>query len=228
MEGMKMVCTKTRSERGQARFPAGNVPPTFSKRERGPFPHAAEIGRFDRRSKAQAAIEFLTTYGWAVVVIAIVLVALVWLGVFNIASQVPDRCTIQGGLQCDSITLRKDSSGIVSIGSLVVTSRLPNPVWICGVGCDDNLQEVGRYTDCSVQGSVKLDPGEQIDLATALPRGAGRSDCSVHFGGHYEAARDFEVGDTYSGKLIILYNDGASYSSTKKFFGDISAKVQPG
>ncbi len=180
-----------------------------------------------RGKKGQAAIEFLTTYGWAVLVIAIVLVALVWLGVFNITNQVQDRCTLQGGLQCDGIRLVKDSSGIVRIDSLVVTSRLPNPVLICGAGCEDNLQEIGRYSDCSEQQSVRLDPGEQIDIATAAPNGWGKSHCYVHFGGDYGVAR-YEVGETYSGRLIILYNDETGHYSDKKFYGDVVAKVQPG
>jgi len=118
------------AKKAQARFPAGNVPPTFSKRERGPFPHAAEIGRFDRRSKAQAAIEFLTTYGWAMLVIAIVLVALVWLGVFNVQGQVPDRCSI-AGMDCSNAYISETDGRL----TLRLTNRFTEEIRICSVYC---------------------------------------------------------------------------------------------
>ncbi len=49
----------------------------------------AYLNHSDRRFKAQSAMEYLMTYGWAILIIAIVMVALFALGVFNSANFTP-------------------------------------------------------------------------------------------------------------------------------------------
>ena len=46
--------------------------------------------------KAQAAMEFLMTYGWSIMVVILVGGALVYFDVLNPAKFLPDRCQIQG------------------------------------------------------------------------------------------------------------------------------------
>lgn len=50
--------------------------------------------------RAQAAMEFLMTYGWALMVVVITLSALVYTGVFDISSFVVDRCEFSSGIYC--------------------------------------------------------------------------------------------------------------------------------
>ncbi|MFH1285166.1 MAG: hypothetical protein ABIH99_01145 [Candidatus Micrarchaeota archaeon] len=50
--------------------------------------------------RGQAAMEYLMTYGWAILVIIIVLAALLYLGVFNIGERLPERCDFPAGFQC--------------------------------------------------------------------------------------------------------------------------------
>ncbi|MCL5100921.1 MAG: hypothetical protein M1122_03145 [Candidatus Marsarchaeota archaeon] len=45
------------------------------------------------RRKLQSAMEYLMTYGWAILIIAVVLGALSFLGIFNTGSIVPSVCT---------------------------------------------------------------------------------------------------------------------------------------
>ncbi len=70
-----------------------------------------------RREKSQAAMEYLTTYGWAILVVAVVLVALYAFGIFNVNNLAPraqpGSCQVykQAGLpstlggQCSTDTL---------------------------------------------------------------------------------------------------------------------------
>ena len=53
-----------------------------------------------RNGRGQAAMEYLTTYGWAILIIVIVLAALLWMGVFNVINKVPDSCSLQAGFSC--------------------------------------------------------------------------------------------------------------------------------
>jgi hypothetical protein len=50
--------------------------------------------------KAQAALEFLTTYGWAFLVILVMIGALAYFGVLNPGGILPGRCTMSPEVTC--------------------------------------------------------------------------------------------------------------------------------
>jgi hypothetical protein len=50
--------------------------------------------------RAQAAMEFLMTYGWAILVVLVVIGALAYFGVLNPQNLLPDRCEMQQGFYC--------------------------------------------------------------------------------------------------------------------------------
>ena len=52
------------------------------------------------KSKAQSAMEYLMTYGWAILIIAVVLAALFELGVFNGSNLAPQACIAESGFIC--------------------------------------------------------------------------------------------------------------------------------
>ena len=52
------------------------------------------------RKKAQAAMEFLMTYGWAILVVLIAISALTYFGVLNPSKFLPEKCDMVPGLNC--------------------------------------------------------------------------------------------------------------------------------
>ncbi len=50
--------------------------------------------------KAQAAMEFLMTYGWAIMVVLVVIGALAYFGVLNPSTLLPEKCTLPMMLNC--------------------------------------------------------------------------------------------------------------------------------
>ena len=54
----------------------------------------------NRKSRAQSAMEYLMTYGWAILIIAVVLAALFSLNVFNAGAQLGTSCIGQPGFSC--------------------------------------------------------------------------------------------------------------------------------
>ena len=52
------------------------------------------------RKKSQAALEFLTTYGWAFLVILIMIGTLAYFGILNPSKILPDRCNIGSEFEC--------------------------------------------------------------------------------------------------------------------------------
>jgi hypothetical protein len=68
--------------------------------------------------KAQAAMEYLMTYGWALLVIVIVLGSLFYLGVFNPQTSVQDSCSIPGEISCEIMGLSEDGELIIKLTNL--------------------------------------------------------------------------------------------------------------
>ena len=52
------------------------------------------------KKRGQAAMEFLMTYGWALLVVLVAIGALAFFGVLNPARFLPETCTITPGLAC--------------------------------------------------------------------------------------------------------------------------------
>ena len=50
--------------------------------------------------KSQAALEFIMTYGWAILVVLVAIGALAYFGVLNPDRFLPSKCTFQAGIAC--------------------------------------------------------------------------------------------------------------------------------
>ena len=61
--------------------------------------------------KSQAALEFLTTYGWAFLVILIMIGALAYFGVLNPSNLLPPRCMFSPEIQCLEHQIRSSVGG---------------------------------------------------------------------------------------------------------------------
>ena len=64
-----------------------------------------------RGKKAQAAVEFLTPYGWAILILIIIVVAIIGLGVFN--PKAPNKCNSVDPIYCSDVKLT--SSGVITL-----------------------------------------------------------------------------------------------------------------
>ena len=72
--------------------------------------------------RAQSAMEYLMTYGWAILIIAVVLGALFSLGIFNTASLVGTSCIALSGYYCASPVLSTSGVLTLTIGQATGTS----------------------------------------------------------------------------------------------------------
>lgn len=64
------------------------------------------------KKKAQAAMEFLMTYGWAILVVLVVIGALAYFGVLNPQNLLPEKCTLPMGLYCKDHLIDGNNSRI--------------------------------------------------------------------------------------------------------------------
>ncbi len=69
-----------------------------------------------RTFKGQSAMEYLMTYGWAILIIAIVLAALFSLGVFS--GTLPTACIAQSGFTCQQVVY-SHGTGVFPGGNII-------------------------------------------------------------------------------------------------------------
>ena len=63
-----------------------------------------------KMKKSQSALEYLTTYGWALIAIAVAIAALTYFGVFNPKKLLPDRCIFKAGFVCEAYKIGSDGT----------------------------------------------------------------------------------------------------------------------
>jgi uncharacterized protein (UPF0333 family) len=122
------------------------------------------------RKKGQAAMEFLMTYGWALLVVLIAIAALAFFGLLNPSRFLPEKCEIAPGLTCVGFTAEAESlsEGNISIilnNGIGVTMR---NVTINATACTNNAAGevksetdfwVGNQTNTSMIGQEILSEG---------------------------------------------------------------------
>lgn len=69
--------------------------------------------RLPKNPRAQAAMEFLMTYGWAILVVLAAIGALAYFGVLNPSRTLPRSCTIVPGMSCDDFKITTNSLQLV-------------------------------------------------------------------------------------------------------------------
>ena len=70
------------------------------------------------QKKSQAALEFIMTYGWAILVVLVAIGALAYFGVLSPDKFLPSKCVLQAGLACQDHLVRATSLTIVFRNSL--------------------------------------------------------------------------------------------------------------
>ncbi len=63
--------------------------------------------------KGQAAMEFLMTYGWAILVVIIAISTLIYFGILDFSSLLPDRCDLQPEIGCVQFRVSTNSVQLV-------------------------------------------------------------------------------------------------------------------
>jgi|SRR3989338_5197890 len=84
--------------------------------------------------KSQAALEFLTTYAWAFLVILVMVGALAYFGILSPSKLLPDRCNFGSELGCDdyklsispndlNIKLKNNVGEPIAVSAFAITSE---------------------------------------------------------------------------------------------------------
>ncbi len=140
--------------------------------------------KLTHNKKAQAAMEFLMTYGWAILVVIVAIAALFFLGVFS--GSAPAVCQIEPPFNC--------------IDSFAVEGELK-----LQVGVLNSVRDVPVGNIVITADGVEICPAKTLDSGNTEIAGGGKDTivCSDNV---------FVEGEKYNGEVVITYDNKVGIS----------------
>jgi hypothetical protein len=135
--------------------------------------------------KAQSAMEYLTTYGWAILILAIVVLVIVSSGFLT--QKPADLCSFQYNFTCTSYYI--NSNGILNVS---ITQRTGYNITATYIGCDSNV------SSSAILKSISINVPNYGNFSETLQ-------C-------YYSGKDFNstIGSSYKGYIIFEYTNSLS------------------
>jgi uncharacterized protein (UPF0333 family) len=102
-----------------------------------------------KAKRSQAALEFLMTYGWAILIVLIVISALAYFGVLNPQAMLPSRCTLPTGWSCGDYVVTMSQSAVNDQIKLKIINGLAKSVNIVNITATPGTGTPTTSTNCS-------------------------------------------------------------------------------
>jgi len=157
----------------------------------------ASAGAAARRPRGQAAIEYLMSYGWMILVLLAVVAAFFYLGVFT--PQQPKSCTFPTGFTCYEYDLAPNGTLTLDLGQ-----ALGKPITVYGVGCSTSATPA--YTMLASPAIVRSGGHLLVTNVTPITCTGG-------------------VTPSFKGKIFINYTLQGSNLVPRTVAGDLSSPI---
>ncbi len=180
--------------------------------------------------RGQAAMEFLMTYGWAILVVLVIIGALAFFGVMSPDTLLPEKCGLPLQMACKDFSVKDLASGADSVtvsftnngGRAMVLKEFNvtgNEAIGAAGGCFST--EVDSYDGAGAgenPANVSVANGEtkSLTLNKQRPAGGAASDCSLTNTGRPKDKL----------KLLVKYSWQDSQNVEHTLEGELLAKVQ--
>ena len=177
-----------------------------------------------RMRKGQTAMEYLMTYGWAILIIMVVLAVLFYLGVLNPAGLTPNQCTFPAGVTCVTYKLMSSTGLLV----LDIGQGTGKTIRVTGVFCGSN--STSSYMPSSINynpvANVTITSGSHAFVATTSTGPAGINNVTCRDpGGNTLDPGLTAMGSQYIGKVFINYTEVDS-NLTRIAVGTLTTKFE--
>jgi hypothetical protein len=110
------------------------------------------------KMKGQAALEFLMTYGWAILVVLVVIGALAYFGVLNPSMLMPEKCTLQTGFSCKAHRVDATTNSI----SMIIQNGIGKEIIITGMNITAPIMT--GYCEYNNTGRTSLGTGRELQV----------------------------------------------------------------
>jgi hypothetical protein len=142
-----------------------------------------------RKNKAQAAMEFLMTYGWAILVVLAAIGALAYFGVLSPDRFLPEKCTLPSGVAC------LDFTGSQSVVNMMIQNSAGfdmNPVTV-------TLNSTSVNVECDPAATSLVDGDKLMFNCTGVyPAGKFKATINIAY-----TNSQTEMSHTKAGELIL-------------------------
>jgi len=161
-----------------------------------------------RKTTGQSAIEYITTYGWAILLLIVVVAALFYLGIINPKSVLQSSCFFPADMSCRAYAL--NTSGNVGLDLGQATGHTINVTkFICSAQRNATPVPVGTPIQI-LNGDHRL-----------ITNGSANQKCLDSAG----VAATGTAGNQYKGRVYVEYVE-ADTGFTHLVVGDVSLKYE--
>lgn len=122
--------------------------------------------------KGQAATEFLFTYGWAIMVVLIMITGLAYLGILDFGKLLPDKCFFGAGISCKDQNYQPLPAGHTNVSAILVNT-FGMPIETGSVVIEDDTSGCTCTPSCGIENQEWSVRGEKLlkmDCATPQDR----------------------------------------------------------
>jgi len=172
--------------------------------------------------KGQTAMEYLMTYGWAILIIMVVLAVLFYLGVLNPSSVTPSQCVFPAGITCVSNQLK--TSGKLY---LVIGQGTGKTIQINGIACTQNSSVSFPSSGIISYGggnNINVSSGSQVTVANpSATTFINQTNCTDASGA---VLTNQPINSVYNGKIYINYTE-LDTNLNRIVTGTYTAKYEP-
>lgn len=160
-----------------------------------------------RRLRGQAAIEYLSTYGWAILIMLVAIVLLLWLGIISPKTPLQSSCIFPSDFVCRGYILNTTGNYKLDIGQAT-----GHPINVTKIKCTAATSPGTLDTITS----VAISNGDHAIVTD------GSQQCYDKDG---TTVADGRAGDMYKGRIFVEYVE-VDTTFTHQIVGDVTLKYE--
>ena len=155
------------------------------------------------KERGQAAMEFLTTYGWAIIILVIVVSVLYVMGIFNPSGGLPNSITFPAGFSAYSYKVVEGGGALLDLGQ-----NTGNPILVTAVAC--SAEETPAVPALPLP--IRIESGSHRGISVQCKRSDGST--------------DLKLNEHYKGRIYVNYTNLRT-QMPHVISGEISYRVEP-
>lgn len=157
------------------------------------------------KRNGQAAMEFVMTYGWAILAVLVSIGALTYFGVMNPSKYFPEKCLFSSGVNCKDYMIDQNTANSI-IAHITLENNLQETVYLQNISISTKQ---GVRNDSCITNKKLFTQSNTTRITCTLPSGSNPG-----------------KGNNALLNVVLTYSDIGQGSFTHTIQGEIQSKVQ--